>query len=218
LNNLSDSHFLNIHDGLKKFEGYVGYFDLSYSSLIKIKISTILIRLLLKNKLTILNCSEANEDVNTSGYPFEEYGYNFKGIDDILYGVFLSYKIEREIFPGFETDTLFSLNAITQNVLDISDFELLIEENKLAYLLNEKTGSLERAGMASLAIDQLELLIKNKIRSNYIYNLSYLPKSETIKFNILIEVSRSDTGGPMKLTVALEYIAKTKFLRLITMF
>src|ERR1043165_9625560 len=100
--------------------------------------------------MNILNASEENEDVNMTGYPFEPSGYNIKGIDDLAYGLFLSYKIEREIFSGYETDTLFSLNAITENVLDISDFRLVIEENKLGYLLKEKLDNLERAGLAKL--------------------------------------------------------------------
>lgn len=218
INNLSDRHFFKLNEGLKTLDGYVGYFNLSYSSSIKTFLSSILARPFLKNKTTILNASEGDEDVNMTGYSFEPNGYNLKGIDDLYYGLFLSYKIEREIFSGYEDDTLFSLNAITENVLDISDFKLLIEESKLNYLLREKTDNLERAGVAGLSITELELLIKNKISNNYIYNLSYLPDSKTIKFNILIETLRKDNNMPMKLTVALEYKALEKTLRLITMF
>lgn len=218
INNLSDRHFLKLHEGLKTFNGYVGYFNLSYSSPIKTILSAILARPFLKSKTTILNASEGNGDVNMTGYSFEPNGYNIKGVDDLYYGLFLSYKIEREIFSGYESDTLFSLNAITENVLDISDFKLVIEESKLGHLLREKADNLERAGMANLPLAELELLIKNKISNNYIYNLSYLPDSKTIKFNIVIETLRKDNNKPMKLTVALEYIALGKTLRVITMF
>ncbi|RYX80139.1 hypothetical protein EON73_05705 [bacterium] len=218
INNLSDKHFSKLKEGLNTFEGYVGYFDLNYASPIKTFLSTILTRPFLKSKNTILNASEGNEDVNMTGYPFEPNGYKVKGVDELCYGLFLSYKIEREIFSGYETDTLFSLNAITENVLDISDFELLIEENKLEYLLKEKADNLKRAGMANFSTQELEQLIKNKIRSNYIYNLSYLSDFKTTKFNILIETPRTDNNIPMKLTVALEYKALEKTLRLITMF
>ena len=95
---------------------------------------------------------------------------------------------------------------------------MIVQGKKLQYLLKEKADNLERPGMAQLPLSELEELIKSKINHNYIYNLSFLPDSQTLKFNILIEVPRTDSKKPMKLTVALEYLAENKTLRLITMF
>jgi len=215
LNNLSDAQFFKLNKGLKEFRAYIGYFDFTFSSPLKSYMSTILIRLLIINKMTILTSNEENEDVNNTTYPFEKSGYQCRGIETLPYGLFLSYKIEREIFPGYENDTVFAINSITENVFNISDFKLIIEENKLQYLLKEKRDNLERAGIAELSLSELEELIKAKINSNYIYNLSFLADSHTLKFNILIEVPRTDAKKPMKLTVALEYLADTKILRLI---
>ncbi len=145
LNNLSDTQFIKLNKGLLEFNAYVGYFNLTFSSPIKSYLSTILIRLLIKNKMTIITSNEENEDTNNTTYPFEENGYQCKGIDTLSYGIFLSYKIEREIFPGYETDTAFAINAITENVFDISTFKLFIEDKKLHYLLREKPDNLERA-------------------------------------------------------------------------
>ena len=100
LNNLSDTQFSKLNQGLLEFHGYIGYFDLTFSSPLKSYLSTILIRLLIINKMTILTSNEENEDVNNTTYPFENSGYQCKGIETLSYGLFLSYKIEREIFPG----------------------------------------------------------------------------------------------------------------------
>lgn len=217
-NNLSDRQFTILTEGLAHYKPFTGYFDLTFSSPIKTILSTQLVRFFIKHKMTILLSSEENEDGNSTMYPLEENGYTCLGIDALCYGIFLSYKIEREIFPGFETDTSFSINAISQNVLDINDFKLVIEEKKLQYLLDKKIGNLERANLHILTRDELAEIIQKKIQDNYLYNLGYLASFNTIKFNILLEVPRIDKKLPMKLTAALEYIEMDKELRLITMF
>jgi hypothetical protein len=218
LNNLSNASLKSLNEKLISFKPYVGYFDLNYSSYLKTFISTILIRLFIKHKKTIISAYEESEDLNVFGYPFEEYGYNCRNIEPIYYGLFLSYKIEREVFKGFESDTLFSLNAISTNIFNISDFKLKIEEKKLKYLLSAKGETLSRAGMTPLTLAELEQLIKDKLDRNYIYNLAYIENSKTIKFNLLIETKRIDSTIPMKLIVAVEYLPDEKVLRLITMF
>ncbi|HWY37546.1 MAG TPA: hypothetical protein VNY73_03235 [Bacteroidia bacterium] len=222
INNLSDKMLETINNGLKSFNPYIGYFDLTYSSFIKTYLSTILVRLFLKHKTIILQEHEDDfgndKDSNISGYPFEDYGYTCRSVQSTHYSLFLSYKIERQVFKGFESDTTFSINAITKNVFDITDFNLLVEEKKFAHLLKAKAESLERAGVANLTLEQVESLIKEKINSNYLYNLTYLKSYDTLKFDILIETTRVDNNEPFKLTVALEYKPTDKILRLITMF
>lgn len=222
INNLSDKMVETLNNGLKSFNPYIGYFDLTYSSFIKTYISTILVRLFLKNKTTIIQGHEDDrsndENQNVSGYPFEENGYTCKSIQSMYYSLFLSYKIERQVFDGFQSDTTFSINAITENVFDIADFKLLVEEKKLPYLLKAKADNMERAGITNLTIEEIETLIKEKISSNYIYNMTFLQDHGTLKFNILIETTRTDSNKPFKLTVGLEYKPAVKTLRLITMF
>jgi hypothetical protein len=217
-NNLSDRQFTALLQGLSPYKAFTGYFDITYSSPIKTLLSSILVRLFVKSKMNILLSSEGNEDANQTMYPLEEFGYKCLGIDDLIYGLFLSYKIEREVFPGFETDGTFSINAISQNVFDIRDFTLLIEEPKLKYLKENKLDNFERANFHRLTRNELEEIIRNKLNENYIYNLSYSAQFNTAKFNILLEVPRSDKERPMKMLAALEYIENKKQLRLITLF
>jgi len=222
INNLSDKMVETFNNGLLNFTPYVGYFDLTYSSFIKTYISTILIRLFLKSKRVILQGHEDDvendENINMSGYPFEKFGYTCKSVQSLYYDLFLSYKIERQVYEGFESDTTFALNSITENVFDITDFKLLVEESKLTHLLNAKRINLERAGIANLTTKEVERLIKEKINRNYIYNLSINKDHGTLKFNIIIETKRIDNKNPFKLTVALEYKPFDRTLRLITMF
>jgi len=218
INNLSEKHFNTLNNGLQEMNAYVGYFDLTYSSPIKTVLSSILVRAILKNKTTIINPTEADVDENLTGFPFEDNGYRVVGIDDLSYGMFLSYKIEREVFPGYEADLRFSINALSDQVHDLSALQLIIKEDKLEYLRREKTGSLEMAGLSTLTTDELSMIIKKKLKDNYLFNLAFNSAHEIMKFNILIEVPRSDRDKPIKLVVALEYAPRMELLRLITMF
>lgn len=222
INNLTDKMVDDINSGLAKFNPYAGFFDLTYSSFIKTYLSTILVRLVVKCRTTVISQHEPDrsneENVNMHGYPFEDYGYQCKSLQEMYYMLFLSYKIERKVFDGFESDTSFSLNAISKNVLDIADFSLLIEDKKLEYLLKAKEANLKRAGIIGLTISELEQFIENKISNNYIYNLTFLKEFGTVKFNIMIETKTKDTHEYVRLNVALEYKAMDKTLRLITMY
>lgn len=218
INNLSEEHFNTLHYGLQKMSAYVGYFNLMYTSPIKTVLSSILTRAILKHKNNIINPTEADVDENWTCFPFEENGYRVIGIDDLTYGLFLSYKIEREVFPGYEADYQFSINALSGDVQDLSTLKLIIDSPKIDYLRKEKVGSMEMAGLTNLTTDQLSVIIKRKLKDNYIFNLSFVSNYETMKFNILIEVPRADQEKPIKLLVALEYAPLSESLRLITMY
>ncbi len=222
VNNLSGKMVETMHARMKSFIPYVGYFDLTYSSFIKTYLSTILVKLCLKCKTTIIagHADDQNNDrdENVSGYPFEENGYNCKSIQSSYFDLFLSYKIEREVFEGFENDTAFAINAICKNVLDISDFTLLIEDEKLGYLLRAKEANLKRAGIINLTHKELEQFVQKKISNNYIYNLTFLSEHGTIKFNIMLETKTKDTNEFVRLNAALEYKPIDRTLRLITMY
>lgn len=80
-----------------------------------------LVNLCIKHGKVILQEYELDrdntEDVNTCGYPFEENGFVCRSINGDIMGVLLSYKIERPVFPGFESDTHFALNAVSTTPL-----------------------------------------------------------------------------------------------------
>lgn len=223
INNLSDNMVTNIIESLKHIDYCIGYFDLTFSSKLKTYLSLIITPDLIKCKSIIIKKDPHGTDIFEEldvdlACDYKELGYDCKFIHSIYYDIFLSYKIEREVIKEFEHDAKYSINALTEKVVKLHECEVYIDKDKFNYLLSNKTGTLKKAGIINLTIEGLKGIIKSKIYSSYIYNLTFLENCETLKFNILIEAPRVDTKNPIKLIVALEYIPREKILRLITMF
>ena len=224
INNLSQSMVQNLIDGLKKHKYFTGYFDLTYSSKIKTYLSTILVPKFIKHKTTLISPDPYDTliideiDADELACDYEELGFNCKFVHAAYYSIFLSYKIERKILKNLENDTIFSLNTLTSSFIDLSECDIEIEPSKLDYLHEKKTDNIERAGFLDLTASELTERIKEKLEQNYIYNLSFLEKYDTLKFNIIIEVPRVDSQKLMKLLIALEYKPEERKLRLITMY
>jgi hypothetical protein len=222
INNMTDLMVQNLEEGLKEYSAYVGIADMAYMSRFKIYLSTMLVNLCIKHGRIILQGHEPDrdnaEDVNMCGYPFEENGFVCRSINGDVMGVVLSYKIERPVFPGFETDTHFGLNAVSTTPLPLNDFAIQVEEAKLEYLKREKAGSMSRAGLASVDSAQLAALIRAKIQHSYIYNLSFNDEHNVIKFNVIVEIPGGKTSERTRLLAALEYQPEKKLLRLITLY
>jgi len=223
LNNLSDQALQRINQRLAVFPAYLGYIPATFSSRAKTYLSMTLVNTFLKHgKKVIMGDPDAaerpdEENVNTLCYPFKESGYEVRSLQSDLFGVFLSFKIERPVYLGFEADSEMAINAISEKVHPITDFDVELVKQKHAYLLREKLGKLQKAQIENLDSHQLASLIKSKLASNYIYNMVYLPEHEVMKFNIMLEVERDDGGYPTRLTAALEYLPKERLLRVITL-
>ncbi len=221
INNLSDKMAVDLVEGLLDYEPFVGFADMTYSSRMKLYLSTMLVNSFVKHKQIILQEHEPDrsnsEDINMSSYPFEENGYICKSIADPLFGLMLSYKIERFYLPDRERDAEISLNSVSPNPADISKLELVIEDKKLKYLQEKKGASLERAGLSKYGLDELRQKISEKLASSYIYSMTFVEKHDTTKFNIILEFE-TDEGKRSRHIAALEYIADRNVLRLITFF
>lgn len=224
INNLSKTMVQNMIEGLQKYDYFTGYFDVTFPSKIKTYLSTILVHKFIKHKSVLVSLEpfETNIideiEVDSLACDYEELGFICKYVHSIFYHIFLSYKIERKIIKGLEKDVNFSLNTLSSSYIDIADCDFEIEPSKLNYLHKEKTDNIDRAGLLNLSVEELTELVKEKLESNYIYNLSFLEKYNTLKFNILIDVPRIDSNKLMKLLIALEYKPIERKLRLITMY
>jgi hypothetical protein len=134
INNLSEQMIETLRSAVSAFEGYVGLADCNSPSF-KTYLSMILCNSFLKAGTRIVQGHEDDvgneENINMNGYSFEKFGYECKSLQSTLYGLFLSYKIEREVFPGFESDTLFSLNSISNIVLPLDHCDVEVNESKL---------------------------------------------------------------------------------------
>ena len=222
VNNLSDAALTTIHESLSSFPAYVGFIPTTFASRAKTYLSSILVNSYLKHGSTIIMGHEDDrpndENANLIGYPFEDFGYRVVSLQSSYFDLFLGYKIERPVFRGFEVDTEMSLNAVSTTVLPIDGFTVELEEAKLDYLKSEKLGKLEKAGIADFDGEELAKLVRAKVTASYIYNLAYLPEHDIIKFNVMLEIPRTDGGYPTRVLAALEYQPTQKNLRVITLY
>jgi hypothetical protein len=91
-----------------------------------------------------------------------------------------------------------------------------VESAKAEYLRPNKGGSLSRAALEDLTANELEMMIRDRIRRNYIYKLEY--KHEKSFFNIMLEVRNKESASPTKLLASMEYQPEHNKLRLVTLF
>lgn len=222
INNLTEQMRTKICEALISYEGYVGWVDCFAPSFLKMYFSMILAHAFVKAGRVIIQGHEDDRDisdnVNMLGYPFERFGYQCKSIPSMYFGPFLSYKIERGVFPGFESDTLLSLNSISTSVVPLDECEVEVKEAKLQYLKVEKEGSMKRSGLLALSREELETKIKERLMENYIFNMEFLEKHSVMKFNTILNVIAQDTNRVVKLLASLEYQPSVRRVRLITLF
>jgi hypothetical protein len=217
INNLTDKKLNTIINGLKPYKEFTGYFDFTYSCLLKEYISNIIgQRYFIYEKNIVISSSEydiSEENMNMVGYDFDKYGFHVKSISDMNYNIFLTYKIERKYFDIDISDQLYSLSAINNNVDFLRNFKINIEDEKLNYLLAKKAGSMKTSKLWNMDKAMIEKLLLSKIDNDYIFNLE-INEHNIVKFATIIENSEI----PSKLLLALEYLPEIKELRLITMY
>jgi hypothetical protein len=216
INNLSTATAERLHAHLAALPHYVGSLNLDFFSPTKALLSNMLVRALIKHKNIILQGHEDDRDddenVNLSPFNFESLGLAIRSVPLLLYGLFLSYKIERLKIQG-ERDSDFSLNALTPNPSTLSRLTVVLERDKLDYLREKKLGSLKISGLSELSAPEIANQIRSKIEHNYIYNLSRSSSGDSLKFNIVLEFF-----GKTRRVCALEYRPEDHVLRVITFY
>ena len=219
INNLTETRAQNLHSNLKPYTPYIGYVSAKYSSTAKELISLALSATYLKAGRHWLCESEGEMNMghsNAPSWPLSEHGYTCHSVPLHYWGSFLSYKIERAVYPGDENDTRLALAAISENPTDLVGFQVEVEPAKAEYLRLNKGGSLSRAGLENLRAKELETMIRDRIRRNYIYSLEY--KHEKSFFNIMLEIRSEKSATPTKLLASMEYQPGHNALRLVTLF
>jgi hypothetical protein len=221
INNLSDNMASTFIDGLRPYEAFIGSINFNYFSFLKGFVSMLLPSIFIKHRNVVIqpHSDDLNdtENENLSGLPFEEFGFQNISIASTYYGMFLEYKIECPAFENFRSDTLMSLNAISSKPSPLSDFDIELDERKLQYLVEAHGSSLKRAGLRGLNRDEIVAAIRERIQSNYIFNLSFDARFEVAKFNIILEFATVQ-DGPFKALLSVEYKANEKLLRVLTMY
>lgn len=216
LNNLSSNSAKHIAEQLNSCASYLGAANFSSASVLKAGLARQLVRAFVKHRRYVIQAHEddlpAEENSNLSLYDFEKYGLKNRSIPSWLYGQFLSYKIESPPISG-ERDTEFALNALSDSPVPLSECNIELAESKFAHLLDKKGGSIKRAGLAGLSSAKVVGRIMSRLESNYVYNMSRSDDGRVLKFNVVLELTRS-----VRSLVALEYIPDQRRIRVITFY
>lgn len=221
INNLSNTLFNKFHDQLSSYEPYIGFIDTTSQTNLKTILSFILCKVAIVDEKEIILPYEDEDwetDINTQGLPFDKNNFSIKSVPSLYYDLFLSYKIEREDIKGYSLDTQIALNAITPIVKDLEKLNIEIEDSKFDYLKTAKEGKLKKAQLENYSIKDFEKLIKEKIKDNYIYEMSELREFNVIKFNVIIELEVLYSKENVKCQVTLHYQPEENKLKLITFF
>ena len=223
INNLSDDMFERFDSGLRSFDAYVGFADMTYGSRFKFLLSTMLANGFLKHNRIIIQGHEDDrpntEDTNLSLMPFEKFGYTCRSLVSYLQGPLLTYKIERPVFDHHDIDTEMALNSVNANPLPLGDFDIDVDEAKADYIRKHNGPAMARAGLDRISTDDLRSLIASKIKASYIYRLEYRAALDLTKFNVIVELPPREGGDqPTRLVAALEYRPNDQVLRLITLY
>jgi len=222
VNNLSEGTVESMHAQLNAHKAYLGYVPCTYASLAKTFVSMHLANLAIKQSTNVILGHEDDrpntEDCNLHLHDYTALGLRVRSLQSMYFGAFLSYKPEWMLMEESDDDLEIALSAMSEKVAPLTQFAVLIEDDKFAnYLQTAKRNKLEKAGVADLSKEDLEDSIRRKLRSSYLYNLEWVdePTHQLSKFNIMVEFPRAD-GHPERLMVALEYKPAERVLRLLT--
>ena len=221
LNRLTSAQREGIVEGLLEYPWFIGFADLTHESLFKSYISFILVHAFIKQGKLIIASHPSDhtdeENVNMSGYPFEENGFSFVSVNEESFMPFLSYKIE-SIVPD-EEDVGFSFNAIFPKFDSLKKLQFIVPEKKwYGYLTSKETEKkgklLESIGYGPDDRDEFIKDVYKKICASYIYNLRQNNFGDLL-FNVCVDLPTIN-GNFRKTTVALKYHPNTGEMSIVT--
>lgn len=218
-NNLTTKILNSILEKLHTVSYFVGYADHSYGSRLKDVVSMSIGQqfLLHKGKALQAHADGDAEDVNHTIFDFENTSINCVSIDDNLYNSFLRYKIKRRYFNMDNSDQLFSVNSVNQEVDIINGYNIIIEDSKLEYLVKNKSGSIKKIVGDDFSKQDLIHQIAANINTNYLFNLD-LNEYGCLKFNTDIEFRDKIKNENSRCIASFEILMQSKQFRLITMY
>jgi hypothetical protein len=221
LNNLSAAQLDRIHEAFLVNPSYLGYVPTTYGSYFRTAASTMLPTAFIKHREIVLLDHGLDDPwvghENDIGFPFAENGLNVVSVNSQLHSPLLSYKIQSEVLPMYQKDIMVSLNAISDEPVSLSKFEVIFPDGKYKYLHGDsKLGLLRLAELDEHSPKMLAAVIQAELSNDYIYRLQTNPNDGTVQFNVVLELRRED-GSPSKVAVALKYLPDTATLSFVTM-
>lgn len=222
LSNLSNARVEQLVGGLASYRPFIGSLRANSSSPVKDWLSLRLVNSYVKHRDTFINMHEDDRDgaleVNMKWWPLKESGYRVVSVPASLYfDPFLSYKIERAVYSGFESDTIVGLSAVSTDPQTFDGFTVYVDPKKIGYLRGEtKAGLIGAAGLADATAADIEFKIAAKVDQSYVYELEHLDEHGVTKFNVVVEFEVAGRSAPVRLVAAMAYEPALRRLRFVT--
>ncbi|MGW1347447.1 hypothetical protein ACWCOV_40790 [Kribbella sp. NPDC002412] len=221
VNNLTAASLKALRVGLLDYLPFITYVPTDYRSPFKSYFSAVLTPDFVKLGKRVVGYHDGDEyelsDDTAYHWPLADHGYTCRGLPLPLFELFLSYKIEREVLPGFESDATHSLSAISDHPRDLEGLDVHIDAAKYEYIRKAHGDPLLKAGLDALSVPQLQDLVHQKIRQNYLYDLRFNDEFSIASFSLVIEIPGSEGTDPRRLKVVLKYEPELSRLAVITL-
>lgn len=203
---------------------YLGYVDCSTWCPFKFGLHLPQVGLRLRD---IMICErDLDGDVNLIGYPYEENGFRMIGIDEALYGPFLTHRLDNGIPQWADDDSSVALSLLGGDLEPATTTQVVIDERRIRYLNTDHRNSLHTAGLAALDHDALADAIKSKLTNGLVYNMRFkfgsrngapAPELSAMMYSVQVEFP-DDHGKIRRYQVGLKYTAETHTSEIVTFY
>lgn len=225
MTNLSPRHLRNIDSALSvASSAYIGHVDCSTWNPLKVGLLLPQVGLRLRNQII----TEVDDDgtPNPVGYPYTKSGFQLVGVDEFRYGIYLGHRLDNGIPQWADEDSTTALTVLGGEFNPIATTDVIINEDRIAYLRKSHGKSFSRAGFDALDRKDLATTIKRKFANGLIYNLRFTPGSRNgapapelnaMMFSVQVEIP-DESGIVRRYQVGLKYTAATHSSEIVTFY
>ena len=217
LNNLSNTDFIKFSTLPEKVPSFIGYANMTNSSLFKSYISkSISSGFILYKNNAICGHEPDIEDIsdrNMPGFNFCENGYKVISICSDYFSIFLDYLIDSSV-SIWKVDKKYKeiLSDIISHDCNLEDFKIILTEDKLNYLITKKNMKKRFNNPKNLKQEILSN-VACCLKQNIFYKLDFTKlQYNVILFTVYIDINNE------KITCGLKYDTTNKIFEITTMF
>lgn len=220
ITNLSPRSLDKIVGGLAGTPGFVGAVDTTSQSLLKDRLSGVLVPVLLKVRSTyILQHSDTVEPQHGLDEGTWAVGSSrIVSVYDLLFGQYLSYKIQRSSGGAFSRNEALMLTSLDATYARASDSKIgvIIAKEKFDYLTTKKQSNLQNMGKGDINAGELCALVYERIRDHYLFGLRILENGDLL-CSTLVEVDRGERS-PYRAEIGLRLVSDENAFYITTLY
>jgi hypothetical protein len=222
-NNLRPGDVETLHAALTPDPRYSGYLDATYAGRVRNFLAATLPSMwIIHDRKVILSHGGDEPFVGSEdpvGFDLPEFGYEVVSLVDSYFEAFLSYKIEAEDADQAVDDRILSLAAITGQIVDVEDVDVVVPSDKLdRYLLRDenKLRLMTSIGLQDVTADELGEIVRTKLLQSYIYDFRFAPDGTPL-FAVAAEFEKPD-GSTARRLLALKHDHASSRISLVSMY